>query len=301
MPGYTCGDRARSPIAAEFIDVTAEITPVSFDLQLRHGRIRAQSWGRAESALVLCVHGISANLQAFGQFAPELARAGYRVVAVDLRGRGRSEITPAGTYGLEAHLDDVLEAASRLGAERFDLVGWSMGALIGLAAARRAGDRLKHLVLIDHAGPMDMAAAVTVARGFNRLDAEVPDPAIYLSAVRAAGMIAPWAPFWDSYYRYELGSDAGKFRPITSKAACLEDLDDFPRHDWRAMWSSLQMPTLLIRCRAPMGTAFTVSEAVRDEIRAAVPGLKLQEVDSNHFTVMTDEVAGQAIIGHLAA
>ena len=47
----------------------------------------------------------------FDRFVPVLAEAGHHVVTMDLRGRGRSEITPSGSYGWDSHVRDLLEIA----------------------------------------------------------------------------------------------------------------------------------------------------------------------------------------------
>lgn len=43
--------------------------------------------------------GLSANLCGFDRLAERLAGDTLHLVAIDLRGRGRSEVTGAGTYG----------------------------------------------------------------------------------------------------------------------------------------------------------------------------------------------------------
>jgi len=48
----------------------------------------------------------------------------------------------------------VLDVATRLGADRFAIVGWSMGAFVAMAAARQAAARIERLVLIDAIGPV---------------------------------------------------------------------------------------------------------------------------------------------------
>ena len=52
--------------------------------------------------MLLCVHGISANCRAWDCWAEQLAPA-YRVIALDLRGRGGSDKPPA--YPVEVHRD----------------------------------------------------------------------------------------------------------------------------------------------------------------------------------------------------
>lgn len=124
--------------------------PIEFDLTLRSGSVHAQRFGPADAPLALCVHGLSANMHAFDHLAERIAGEDRQVVAFDLRGRGRSDVTPPGSYGLTAHAADVLEVATLLGADRFDLVGWSLGALVGIGAAGVAAERLRSLTLIDH-------------------------------------------------------------------------------------------------------------------------------------------------------
>ena len=100
------------------------------------GRVRYRRSGAEDGSAALLVPGLSAHMHGFDHVADRLAATGRRIVAMDLRGRGRSEITPAGSYGLEAHCHDLLDIASLLGAERFDWVGWSMGAFAGVPAQR---------------------------------------------------------------------------------------------------------------------------------------------------------------------
>jgi pimeloyl-ACP methyl ester carboxylesterase len=48
---------------------------------------------------VVCVPGLSANLCGFDRLAERLAGEALQLVAIDLRGRGRSEVTGPGSYG----------------------------------------------------------------------------------------------------------------------------------------------------------------------------------------------------------
>ncbi len=104
----------------------------AIELDLSSGRIRAHRFGPDDGKLTLCVHGLSANSRSYDYLGPELAAHGRSVVAIDLRGRGWSAITGLGTYGWSNHARDVLAVATALGAERFEYVGHSMGAFIGL-------------------------------------------------------------------------------------------------------------------------------------------------------------------------
>lgn len=275
------------------------MTTAQLDLQLSSGRVHAERRGDPGGGLVLCVHGLSGNLRGFDRIAGALAEAGRDVVALDLRGRGQSEVTPPGTYGVPAHARDVLEVAEQLGEERFDLVGWSMGGLIGVQVAALAPDRLRRLVIVDHAGAMDARAVDAIGRGLARLDAVASSPEDYVSAIRSIGVIDPWSELWDAVYRYELGQADGGWSSTTDRAACEEDLDVDAVQRIQALWSALTMPTLLVRATAPLNGGFIVPEETLAALRSAVPHVEVAEVPSNHFTVMDDPAAADAVAGFL--
>lgn len=274
--------------------------PEEFDLTARSGVLHAQRWGSADAPLTLCVHGLSANLHAYGYLAERLAGPDRQVVAFDLRGRGRSEITAPGSYGLFAHADDVLEAATALGADRFDLVGWSNGALIGITIVGVAAERIRTLTLIDHCNREEPAAYTTVRQGLNRLDTVVDRPEDYLAAIRAAGLVTPWNSYWERFYAYELGPVGDRFSPTTDKTACVEDLDSPDRDQVAAAWPKITMPALLIRATVGIGGGLTVPESDRDAIQQVVPTLRVVELDRNHYGIMTDDRSVAAISQLLA-
>jgi len=265
-------------------------------LALPSGRVAAEVHGPADGPLVVCVHGLSANLRAFDAIAPALAGAGHRVVAYDVRGRARSDITPPGSYGLGAHAADALAVANELEAETFDYIGWSMGALIGMLGASLAAERMRRLVLIDHAGGMDESALDAVRTGLNRLAAIVDEPQQYVDAIRSVSPIERWSEHWDAFYRRELDRiEDDRWAPRTSRAACEEDIDDGLARDWKEAWRTLAMPTLLVRCTRPLNGGFIVPEAERDGLMARAAQPALAEIDANHFDVMTHERTVAAI------
>jgi 3-oxoadipate enol-lactonase len=269
------------------------------DLDVPGGVLHAEASGPEDGALAVCVHGLSANLRAYDAIGPALAAAGRRVVAVDLRGRGGS---PAdGPMGLDAHARDVLAVADALGADRLAVVGWSLGARIGLHVAGQARERLERLVLLDHAGAMDDGALEAVRRGLDRLDATVPAPEPYVDAIRAGGAATPWGPFWEAFYRYELAEQPdGTWRPRTDKAACRADFDWVLDHPSDELWARLTMPVLLVRATALLNGGLIVPADVRDALRAAVADLDVLEVDRNHFGIMDDPRVVERVAGFLA-
>ncbi len=96
---------------------------------------------------VLAIHGItssSAGWVAVGRALGERAA----LVAVDLRGRGESNLLP-GPYGLAAHVRDMLAVLDALGVERGVVTGHSLGAYIAARLAAEHPDRVRAVVLVD--------------------------------------------------------------------------------------------------------------------------------------------------------
>src|SRR5215831_8831115 len=92
--------------------------------------LHVREWGTGDRTAVL-IHGITSDSGGWWRFGPELAARGYRVLAPDLRGHGRS---PRGEYSLEAWADDVLESVP---AQPELALGHSLGGLTLATAVDR--------------------------------------------------------------------------------------------------------------------------------------------------------------------
>ncbi len=276
----------------------------AIELRLASGRLHGDLHDAADDGLVVCVPGLSSNGLAFAPLARDLAAAGRRVLALDLRGRGRSEVTPAGTYGWSAHARDVLDAARARGAERPDLVGHSMGAYVAMQAAADAPERVGRLALVDGAGVPEPAALGPIGAGLARLDRWHRSADAYVEAVRAGGVVAPWGEAWDAAFRADLetGED-DRVRARTSLDAVMEDVAFGREHPQDALWPRLRGPALLVRATRPLGDSGGSILAAADVPRfvATVPGATAVEVDANHFGVVADPATRAAITAFLAS
>jgi pimeloyl-ACP methyl ester carboxylesterase len=108
-------------------------------------RLWYAEWGADRpGAPVLLLHGGFANSDYFGNLIPVLIRGGYRVIAMDSRGHGRSEGTSQPiTYDLMT--SDVIGLLDALNVAKVSLVGWSDGGCIGYDIAINHPERLARL------------------------------------------------------------------------------------------------------------------------------------------------------------
>ena len=282
---------------------TAFATGTEFDLHVPSGRLHAARFGSPDARLVICVPGLSANLRSFDFIAERVAGAELQLVALDLRGRGKSEVTGAGTYGWPAHARDVFAAADVLGADRFSVIGHSMGGLVAMAAAEQHAERLDRVVLTDVAGAPEPSSLTAVAASVSRLGTVYPSVDFYIEALKKMGLIEPWSEYWERYFKYELEAVEGGVRSRSNKEAVLEDSAYGAEHDAYVYWPKLTMPVLLLYAKREIlpGLGHLVSDADRERFPREVPTATVVDVDANHYTVATSDASVAAIRRFLGA
>jgi len=131
------------------VDV-ADVTMSESYIDARGLRFCLCCWGNQEAPLIVLLHGILDQGAAWELIAVRLARAGYRVIAPDLRGHGRSSAVGAGgSYNLMDFLADIEVIVDRLTKESFTLVGHSMGSILAALYAGINPDKIESLVLVE--------------------------------------------------------------------------------------------------------------------------------------------------------
>ncbi|MFG2152512.1 alpha/beta fold hydrolase [[Kitasatospora] papulosa] len=107
---------------------------------------------------VVLLHGFPETHLMWRHVARKLA-ADHTVIVPDLRGYGASDKPPAtgeDTYSKRAMAADVVSVASRLGYEKFALVGHDRGALVAFRAGLDHPETVTHLGILDVVPTLDM-------------------------------------------------------------------------------------------------------------------------------------------------
>jgi pimeloyl-ACP methyl ester carboxylesterase len=107
-------------------------------------------WGPENGHPVLCLHGLLDQGLIWEPVALHLAAAGFRVIAPDLRGHGRSDhVGPGGSYQPLDFIGDAVALVDRILDRPCILIGHSLGTVVasGLASLREA--MVERLVLIE--------------------------------------------------------------------------------------------------------------------------------------------------------
>ena len=100
---------------------------------------------------MVLMHAATGSSRVWEYQTPAFAGAGYRVIAYDRRGWGRSVIDPAGGQPGTA-ADDLRALMDHLGIDRFHLVGTAAGGIASLDFALSFPQRLRSLVVANSIG-----------------------------------------------------------------------------------------------------------------------------------------------------
>ncbi|MBO0731408.1 MAG: alpha/beta hydrolase [Acidimicrobiaceae bacterium] len=103
-----------------------------------------------EGPLVLFVHGFPESWYSWRHQLPVVAAAGYRAVAIDVRGYGRSAAPlDVDAYGMLAHVTDNLGVVAALGEEQAVIVGHDWGSPIAANSALLRPDVFRAVGLLS--------------------------------------------------------------------------------------------------------------------------------------------------------
>jgi esterase len=145
------------------LDAREIVLPQDHQVIIGTARFHYLDWG-GNGHPILFLHGGGLNAHTWDVVALML-RGRYRCIALDQRGHGDSEWSPAIDYGVETQVRDVEGFVDCLKMESPVLVGQSMGGLNSMAYAVRHSARMKGLVVVD-VGPEINAGGVQRIREF---------------------------------------------------------------------------------------------------------------------------------------
>lgn len=260
---------------------------------------------------VVAIHGITGNHLCWTYLADTLK--GSRVVAPDLRGRGRSSAV-SGPFGLRTHADDVLRTLDTLGIDRTVLVGHSMGGFVATIAAHRHPDRVAALVLVDGGLPMtkevptdvEGATGRVLAHLRRRIETTFRSEADAIAWWRThPAFVGAWSPVVGAYAAYDIGGRRPHLRSTVSMAAVTEDVhDSVTQPEIRASLDELAHPaTFLMAPRGLLGTApgiYPPDLAVH--LFETYPQVEVQPVPRvNHYTIVLSRSGAEVVAATVRA
>lgn len=205
-----------------------------------------KSWGTGRPVVML--HGWPLSADTFDDLAIAVADAGFRAIAYDRRGFGRSE-QPWEGYDYDTLSDDLSDVLEQTGATNATLLGFSMG----------GGEVVRYM---SRHGGRDVTQAILVGSvvPYMQKDASNPDgvdPSVFDEMSR--GIKDDRAGFWGTFFKQFYGVGVMS-HPVTDEVlewsrvmamqaslkATLDCAHHFATTDFRPNLSAVTVPTLII-------------------------------------------------------
>lgn len=247
---------------------------------------------------ILCLPGLTRNARDFEVLAERLS-ASWRVICIDLRGRGESGYAKDPmSYVPLVYVQDVEKLLGELGCDRYVAIGTSLGGIVTLLLAGAARERIAGAVINDVGPDVDPAGLARI-RGYVGKSSSWPT---WMHAARAVAEANAAI-----YPRYAIGdwlAMAKRLYRLNSSGRIVLDYDLKIAEPFRLpgneagpdMWPALDrlagVPTLIVRG----ALSDVLAPGTLDRMLTALPQATLVTVaDTGHAPTLDEPEAVAAI------
>ncbi|ALO91575.1 Putative secreted hydrolase [Streptomyces hygroscopicus subsp. limoneus] len=249
---------------------------------------------------LVMLHGWGQTQEMFRHQVRGLSPA-HRVITLDFRGHGVSD-KPYHGYRIARFAADVLDLVDQLGLDRFDALGWSMGASVWWSFVDQYGTgRLRRFVAVDQ--PAAVAAVPWMSVEEQRQSGAIFDVAGLLAL--GAQLAGPDGE--QARYEFVRGMFSGDPDPAilsfvaeqikaTPAHAGVPLLFDHCAQDWRDVLPRIDVPTLVVGCDGSH-----VHPRSQQFVAQRIPGARLHvfpaTVANSHFPFLENPPAFNDVVG----
>jgi pimeloyl-ACP methyl ester carboxylesterase len=271
-------------------------------------KLYARDYPGADGAAKLpavCIHGLTRNSKDFEEVAPYLAATGRRVLALDVRGRGRSAWDPQPMQYVPAtYARDVLGLFGQAGISRAVFVGTSMGGLITMALAAIKPAAIAGAVIND-VGPQVSPVGLGRIAAYTGKAAPVhswDDAVAYVKTTNGPVFPGYGDPEWTAFARRvfrenEAGVPVLDYDPDISVPIRAAGPKALTPNLWPFFKKLAKTPLLLVRG----ATSDLLDAEIARKMRKAAPKMGYVEVPGiGHAPMLTEPEAKGAILSFLA-
>jgi len=234
-------------------------------------KIAYTDMGAEYGRVLFCVHGLLSNARDYDFLALELAEKGYRIISIDLPGRGKSDrLDDPSLYAPPSYIHFCHALINHVTAGKpFDYFGVSLGGMLGMALSSLSDIKMERLILVDVGAEISGDALNMVAQ-----IAKVPPVYNSIDAAKQAlrRRCASWGinePYiWEHLEKYNIvenkqGMFAFHYDPAIGSAlpAINETIQMWD------LWRQIKQPTLLIRGGLSMLLTVETAMKMRDNYK----------------------------------
>jgi non-heme chloroperoxidase len=223
-----------------------------------------KDWGSGRP--VILTHAWPLNADSWDHHAVALTEAGYRVIAYDRRGFGRSS-QPSDGYDYDTFADDLRDVIKATGVKDVTLIGYSMGGgEIVRYLSRHGGKRVAKIGLVgsvvpgivksaDNPNGVDSAVFSGIKDGLRKdragFLAGLLKNVFYDTSIAGTHPVTPEVLDWSMYQAMQ-----------ASLRALIGCVDAFGGESWRPELSALNVPALILHGTADKPVPFELTAKV---------------------------------------
>jgi len=251
-------------------------------------RFHYLDWGNEGKPPMLLLHGVTSHAHSWDEVAEPL-RDRYHVIALDQRGHGDSEWSPAGAYTTEDHAADIAVFVEALGLEKMVLIGLSMGGRNSILYTSLHPETVDRLVIVDIGPETDPRGRERISQGI----AGTPEEFDSLEeAAERARKLNPRPSFERHLHRIKYGMKTLPNGKLTWKYD-REIREQRRRGEVRVidLWppfKKITCPTLIIRG----AESDVLSPEGAQKMKEAVPSVEVVVVEESGHSVSLDNPKG---------
>lgn len=247
-------------------------------------RIAYQDWGSEKSEeTVFCIHGLTRNSHDFDRLALRLAEK-RRVICPDTVGRGRSDwLSDHDDYQISQYNLDFTVLASHFPCEKFDIIGTSLGGMMGMILASMDNTPVRRLVINDIAPEVPHSAMTRLGR-YLHTDPYFDDLASVEKYLRKT--LAPFHPMTDKDWQ-RIAITSSREDNEGYRLAFDPDISNNYRRYWLLVffnlwkyWGKIKCPVLILRGKE----SDFLTENLLEKMLAKLPHADLIEFDKAGHT-----------------
>ena len=241
-------------------------------------KIVYSDWGHSNPNIIVCIHGLTGNGHDFDYLAPTLVNRGYRVIAIDLAGRGRSDfLSDPMDYNYTQYHQDIMAVLDSLGLNKPNSIDWlgiSLGGLLGISIAGMQDSPIKRMIIND-VGPEIPEKSLKLIYYIIRKLFKFKDINALETRMRKTRGLS-WGPITDEQWQYMARHNyrnlppslLSKRKQITyaydNKIAVIFKKTPIGGHNLWDYWSNITCPVLVLRGGKSLILPVEILERMKD-------------------------------------
>ncbi|MGP9040314.1 alpha/beta fold hydrolase [Cytobacillus kochii] len=239
-----------------------------------------------EKGTIIAVHGLTGNYMQMHYYAESLKD--YRIVSIDVRGRGQSADADEDT-SIWKHALDVEALIKELNIDQPILMGYSMGAFICSIVASRLQSEVRGLILLDGAATCTPHQKKIVEPSLARLSKAYESEQAYLDEIKQIyqNLGVPWDDHMQNVGLYEIHQIGEKWRNHASEGKIKTDFDSFYTFDPKEIFKEVTCPVFLVHAEGGIGAMDPLFHA-EDYVDTMVYAKRIEKITTpcNHYTLV---------------